>query len=518
LARPRKAANRYGKYKAKSQGSGARKAVLYARVSTRDQEREGYSIPAQVKLLEDYAALHGLTIASSHIDVETARKAGRTAFGEMLRYLRRNPGIRILLVEKTDRLYRNIKDWAIVDDLGIEVHFVKENFVLSDDCRSSEKFMHGIKVLMAKSYIDNLSEESTKGMVEKARQGLWPSYAPIGYANVLDQAGRKAVIVDPEVGPRVSLLFEWFATGRFTLNSLTIKARQAGLRGRRGKGPVCKGTVHRVLRNRFYTGSFDWRGETYAGFHEPLVSMELWEAVQEIMDGRASSNVRAEPHIFPFTGLIQCGHCGCAVIAEIKKGRYIYYHCSGYRGKCPERYLRQEALEERLVGVLRQLGCSDDEFDAVRQCIRVNASGGEPDDQPGSFRRKGELAGAPGALTQDGIKLLDMGRSAWRNLPALPAEAKREMLGLLLSQCTWANQQLGVTFQRPFELMIQQLMEIRRPDAADRSAPGADALQILFDDPPSKTRRLIARYNAMLGLDMEVGQSDCLWEDVLEVA
>ncbi|WP_066522116.1 recombinase family protein [Sphingobium cloacae] len=67
--------------------------MLYARVSTRDQEREGYSIPAQVKLLEDYAALHGLAIASSHIDVETARKAGRTAFGEMLRYLRRNPDI-----------------------------------------------------------------------------------------------------------------------------------------------------------------------------------------------------------------------------------------------------------------------------------------------------------------------------------------------------------------------------------------------------------------------------------------
>lgn len=492
--------------------------MLYARVSTRDQEREGYSIPAQVKLLEDYAALHGLTIASSHIDVETARKVGRTAFGEMLRYLRRSLGIRILLVEKTDRLYRNIKDWAIVDDLGIEVHFVKENFVLSDDCRSSEKFMHGIKVLMAKSYIDNLSEEATKGMVEKARQGLWPSYAPIGYANVLDPAGRKVVIVDPEVGPRISLLFEWFATGRFTLTSLTRKARLAGLRGRRGKGPVCRGTVHRLLRNRFYTGSFDWMGETYAGFHEPLVSTELWEAVQNIMDGRASSNVRAEPHVFPFTGLITCGHCGCAVVAEIKKGQYIYYHCSGYHGKCPERYLRQEALEERLVEVLRQLACSDEEFDAVRQCIRVSATESEQDERAGPFRRKGQLAGAPGALARDGIKLLDRGRSAWRNLPALPSEAKREMLGLLLSQCTWANQQLSVTFQRPFELMIQRLSEIRQPDAADRSAPGVGALQNLFEDPSSETRRLIARYNAMLSLDMERGHGHGLWEEVFEAA
>ena len=54
------------------------------------------------------------------------RKTGRTAFGEMLRYLRRHPEVRILLVEKTDRLYRNLKDWATVDELGVEVHFVKE--------------------------------------------------------------------------------------------------------------------------------------------------------------------------------------------------------------------------------------------------------------------------------------------------------------------------------------------------------------------------------------------------------
>ena len=49
-----------------------------------------------------------------------------------------------------------------------------------DESRSSEKFIHGIKVLMVKNFIDNLSEETRKGMVEKASQGIWPSYAPIG--------------------------------------------------------------------------------------------------------------------------------------------------------------------------------------------------------------------------------------------------------------------------------------------------------------------------------------------------
>jgi len=68
--------------------------------------------------------------------------------------------------------------------VGLEIHFVKENVILSQASRSSEKFMHGIKVLMAKNYIDNLSEETKKGMIEKAEQGIYPSFAPLGYINV----------------------------------------------------------------------------------------------------------------------------------------------------------------------------------------------------------------------------------------------------------------------------------------------------------------------------------------------
>lgn len=76
LARPRNTVSRSKRSKNLAADRGPRKALLYARVSTRDQEREGYSIPAQVKLLEDYAALNGLAIIDNHIDVETARKAG----------------------------------------------------------------------------------------------------------------------------------------------------------------------------------------------------------------------------------------------------------------------------------------------------------------------------------------------------------------------------------------------------------------------------------------------------------
>src|SRR3546814_10132556 len=107
---------------------------------------------------------------------------------------------------------------------------LKEGTVLSRDSRSSEKFMHGIKVLMAKNYVDNLSEEARKGMLEKAKQGIWPSQAPLGYLNVVGPHGKKILIADPDLAPIVSRVFEWFETGDYAMKDVTPNERTAGLR------------------------------------------------------------------------------------------------------------------------------------------------------------------------------------------------------------------------------------------------------------------------------------------------
>src|SRR5262249_31061871 len=132
--------------------------VAYARVSSKDQAAEGFSIPAQLELLRSYAAKNGFMTAQEFVDVETAKAAGRTGFGEMIDFLKQNADCRTILVEKTDRLYRNLRDAVTIEDLGVEVHFVKENQVLSPASRSSDKFMHGIQVLMARNYVLNLGE------------------------------------------------------------------------------------------------------------------------------------------------------------------------------------------------------------------------------------------------------------------------------------------------------------------------------------------------------------------------
>jgi hypothetical protein len=236
-----------------------------------------------------------------------------------------------------------------MDDLDVEIHLVKENVVLSPESRSHDKFMHGIKVLMAKNYIDNLSEETRKGMIEKAKQGLWPSYAPLGYVNVVAPDGKRTVAPDPSAAPIVTRLFERFATGDVSIKGL---ARDGiVLRGRR----LHPSLIHQMLRKRIYTGDFDFDGTTYKGTHVPLVSRTTWDRVQSILDGRTGHQSRRSKHSFTLTGLVHCGHCGCLMVGELKKGRYVYYHCTGSRGRCGDPYVREERLLQHLAGGLKQL-------------------------------------------------------------------------------------------------------------------------------------------------------------------
>ena len=327
---------------------------MYARVSSKDQEKEGFSIPAQQRLLREYAIKHGLTVVKEFVDVETAKQVGRPEFAAMIAYLKNHRATcATVLVEKTDRLYRNFKDLTILDDLGANIHLVKENRIIGPESGSSDHLVHGFNVLIARNYVLNLGEETRKGMTEKAESGIYPSSAPVGYRNTDGPAGKRIIVPDPDTAPAITDLFQRFATGTYSIKALVAELKTEGvtLRGRR----LCSSTTHQILRKRLYMGDFDWDGTTYQGTHEPLVARECWEHVQKLLDARAENKTRKVKHEFPYTGLIRCGHCGCLMVGELKKRQYMYYHCTGNKGKCPERYTRQEALTGEFASVLRDL-------------------------------------------------------------------------------------------------------------------------------------------------------------------
>ena len=490
-----------------------KQAVIYARVSSKEQEKEGFSIPAQLKLLKEYAAANGFAVAQEYVDVETAKQTGRAAFGEMVAYLKAHPSVRVMLVEKTDRLYRNLKDWVTVDELDVEMHFPKEGVVLSRESRSSEKFMHGIKVLMAKNYIDNLSEETRKGMTEKAEQGYWPSVAPLGYRNVTRADGRKIIERDEIAAPLIQKLFEWYARGDISVKEATKKARAAGLAFRKSGARIPRSSIHAILRNRVYTGRFDWNGKTYDGRHEALVSVDLWEQVQDVMDGRFAKRSKKGKRDFAFSGLIACHACGCAVVGEIKKERYVYYHCTGYADKCQgnpascrRKYVREEALEAQFTELLGRLRFDDEVLEWVRdalhashaderreheeaikrlevECKRLNdrihamyvdkldglvdtaffekMSNQWREEQNRCQREIDRHQNADKSYLDEGVALLELAKNAQRLFAKQEPREKRRLLNFLLSNCTWEDGEVVATLRQPFDMLAETVVAAR---------------------------------------------------------
>jgi site-specific DNA recombinase len=306
---------------------------LYARVSSREQEQEGFSIPAQLRLLREYAFKNGFTIVEEFIDIETAKTTGRKQFDRLVQSLGHRRTCRTVLVEKTDRLYRNFRDAVTLEDLDVEVHLVKEGQIISKDAKSQAKLIHGMQLVLARNYIENLREEVKKGMREKADQGIYPGRAPFGYKN--NKADR-TIELHPEHAVVAQRIFELYGSGQYSLLEL-----RAAIRRETGKSLV-KSYLHTMLKNPFYIGNFVWGGKTYVGTHDRLITSDSFGQAQDVLSGRNKRKCRK--HDFAFRGMLTCAADNCSMTAEVQKGKYIYYRCSGYRGKCNTPYFREEEI------------------------------------------------------------------------------------------------------------------------------------------------------------------------------
>ena len=324
-------------------------AVIYARVSSKEQEREGFSIPAQLKLLREYASRNDFSIVKEFIDIETAKTTGRQNFGEMVGYFTRHRDCRVVLTEKTDRLYRNFRDAVTMEDLDLEIHLVKEGQVVSRDARSQAKLIHGMQLVLARNYIENLREEVKKGMREKAEQGVYPGRAPFGYRN---NKAERTIEIHADNAQIVTKVFQLYASGKYSLSEL-----RKTLRTDTGK-TISRSYLHTILTNPFYRGQFSWGGRLYRGTHDIVIDADLYERAQTVLHGHNKPKYRK--HEIAFRGLLRCAQDNCTITAELKKGKYVYYRCTGYRGKCATPRFTESEMGEKLGTVLQDIQIPDD--------------------------------------------------------------------------------------------------------------------------------------------------------------
>ena len=266
---------------------------------------------------------------------------------------------RVLAVEKIDRFTRNQEDAVTLKNLNATLVFIKQGLIINKDAKSSDLLNFDINLAFAKFYVANLSEEVKKGLNQKAKEGHYPSVAPLGYLNKRQDTGRSIIEPDPINGPKVKKIFELHSTGQYSLEKLLPVTRSIGLQGNRLKKTLTKEGIRRLLSNPIYYGVFKWNGVNYVGRHQPLISKALFDKSQMVL--RNGSRPRPAINFFPFRGLLRCKHCGCIITAEKHtkaSGRsYVHYHCTHTRhanGKQPERCQTGYWPEEKLISIFAE--------------------------------------------------------------------------------------------------------------------------------------------------------------------
>lgn len=313
----------------------------YVRVSTARQGDEGVSLQEQRSAISHYSERAGFQIVEWFEERETAAHVGRRVFTRMLKLLRAGKADGVIL-HKIDRGARNLRDWIeliALSEEGVDVRFTTENL----DLRSrGGRLAADIQAVVAADYIRNLREETRKGFYGRLKQGILPLPAPIGY---VDCGKGRPKEPDPVTSPLVRQAFELYASGRYGLDDLLAELHARGLRNRRG-GYLSRHGLSVLLNNPFYIGLIRLKRtkETFTGAHEPLVSVSLFEAAQDVLRGRTPHRSGRTAHTF--ARLFACANCGYSVIAERQKG-HLYYRC--HTRTCKGVCVREDAIEGALL-------------------------------------------------------------------------------------------------------------------------------------------------------------------------
>lgn len=313
--------------------------IVYARRSSEDnREKQALSIPAQID--EVKRVFRDLNIVEWIEESHSAFDIGRPKFNKMVEDIREGKAEGIICWHP-DRLSRNPIDAGLVIymlDKGVikDLKFVAYPF--SNDAEG--KMMLNILLGQSKYFSDKLSKDVKRGQAKKLRNGQWPGTAPTGYINSYTKAkGEQEVYPDPERFQLVRKMWDLMLTGQYSVEQVIRVANEEWgfrmlKRRHSGGGPIGRTTAYEMFTNSFYCGVMKFKGESYPGVYEKMITQDEFDAVQRILGNRGKP--RAQSHEFAFTGLIKCGECGGSITAQInsKKLRngsikyYTYYHCT----------------------------------------------------------------------------------------------------------------------------------------------------------------------------------------------
>ncbi len=384
--------------------------VALARVSSREQEREGFSLQVQEDALRRYATTSGGEIVRLFRIAETASKTDeRTTYKELIVYAKKHAEeLDGLLFYKVDRAARNLFDYVELERLESEYHLPFISVSQPTENNPAGRMMRRTLANMASFYTEQQSVDVREGLARRVQEGWFVGKAPYGYRNIRKD-GRCVSEVDAAAAATVRRVFHLYAYQPLTLDALRDRLHHEGVTYRPSSPSFNRTKLHAMLTDRSYIGEIPFKNQWYPGKQEPLVDRATWDRVQALLGDKVY-----HAHQMTYAGdAMTCAHCGRAITGERKTKRtksgdqhYVYYRCSGYTAPGHPRIRVTEAeLDRQVLALFGRMRIEDPE---VRDWFRAVLALQTRDAQSDARAQREELQRQASLLVAQQDRLLNL--------------------------------------------------------------------------------------------------------------
>jgi len=324
------------------------KVAIYARVSTVEQAKEGYSIDEQVRLLRDKCQREGYEVYQEYVDRGISGKniEGRPALRQLLEDVKKRK-FDIVYVWKLNRLARNVKDVLnIVDALEKRGISLEPYDDVVDTSTPSGKAQLHLTALFAEMERDTLAQNVKMGMIARAGKGEWNGGIVLGYdSEIISIQGKRKqtqLVINEKEASTVRRIFELYVSGH-GYKSIANLVNQEGHRSKKNN-TFSINAIKTILTNPVYIGMIrynvrqDWTKKRRnninekpvleKGQHPSIITEDVWNKAQHLLTVRSNKPNRIHSGEHPLTGILKCPECGAGMVL----GRNSYKLKSGERG------------------------------------------------------------------------------------------------------------------------------------------------------------------------------------------
>lgn len=335
-----------------------KKAKLYCRVSSDDQSN--FSLSYQDSTLRSFCERMNIQVTEVIFDQYSAKTFDRPGYQKLAAEIKaKKSPFDIFLFLRWDRFSRNIynamHEIKFLQKHGIEIMCHDQPVDLSSP---DGKMMLAIYLMSPEIENDKNSIRTREGMRKSKQSGNICGRAPLGYINSKNEFNKSIITIDELKSKFIIRAYEAIAYQGQSKSEVASELKKAKLIG------SGRDQVTRILRNVIYAGKVvvpafgNMPSQIVPGNHQPIISEQLFNTVQQILDGKKRAQKHQSNDEFPLRGVLCCNQCGAMLTASYSRGKmgvkYGYYHC---RANCTYRH-RSDEVHETMQSLMYELQLS----------------------------------------------------------------------------------------------------------------------------------------------------------------